>query len=250
MPPSNTKRTSLPKEAPSTKVNKKKSPSTPGKSGQVKTTDKAETRTPATNFNAAVFPSLANAQNKAALSTPVIRHVDARFKGAVVCGAQLLGPGKPRCRRWKRRGVAAHHATSCDVARSTALRTRSDFFLGDEGSPAGGGSSMATDLLNEDYGRPSSDKGHNHHGKGKRRFSKDHNKHKNGAAPYEHGSGNPSPSHKHLQGTAVASVPAIQEPSIEAEFNPFVIRTCWSGMTSIPWIPLTLEGPRITFYCR
>ncbi|KAL1476949.1 hypothetical protein MTO96_036124 [Rhipicephalus appendiculatus] len=45
-------------------VSKQKSSSTPGKPGQVKTTDKAETRTQAPNFNAADFPSLTNAQNK------------------------------------------------------------------------------------------------------------------------------------------------------------------------------------------
>ncbi|KAL3221809.1 hypothetical protein MRX96_029125 [Rhipicephalus microplus] len=91
-----------------------------------------------------------------------------------------------------------------------------------------GGSSMATDLPCEDYPRLSSVKGHNHDGKkGKRMFSKDHQKHKSSAARYEHGSGNPSPSHKHLQGTAVATVSAIQEPSVEAEFNAFAIRTCW-----------------------
>lgn len=91
-----------------------------------------------------------------------------------------------------------------------------------------GSSSMAAELPSEDYARLSSDKGHNHNGKkGKRMFSKDRKKHKNGAAGHEHGSGNPSPSHKNLHGTAVASVPAIQEPSAQAEFNPFGIRTCW-----------------------
>ncbi|KAH8008855.1 hypothetical protein HPB51_005902 [Rhipicephalus microplus] len=91
-----------------------------------------------------------------------------------------------------------------------------------------GGSSMAADLPCEDYPRLSSVKGHNHDGKkGKRMFSKDHHKHKSSAAHYEHGSGNPSPSHKHLQGTAVATVSAIQEPSVAAEFNAFAIRTCW-----------------------
>ncbi|KAH7961038.1 hypothetical protein HPB52_001223 [Rhipicephalus sanguineus] len=64
LPPTNTKRTSAPKEAPSTKVNKKKSASTAGKPGQVKTTDKAGTRTKTSTSNADDFPPLANAQTK------------------------------------------------------------------------------------------------------------------------------------------------------------------------------------------
>ncbi|KAH6923830.1 hypothetical protein HPB50_007776 [Hyalomma asiaticum] len=65
LPPSNTKRTSAPKGTPSAGVNnKKKSPSTPGKPGQVKTTDNTETRKQAPPFNAWDFPSLENAQTK------------------------------------------------------------------------------------------------------------------------------------------------------------------------------------------
>ncbi|KAH6944607.1 hypothetical protein HPB50_004248 [Hyalomma asiaticum] len=65
LPPSNTKRTSAPKGTPSAGVNnKKKSPSTPGKPGQVKATDNAETRKQAPPFNAWDFPSLENAQTK------------------------------------------------------------------------------------------------------------------------------------------------------------------------------------------
>ncbi|KAH7939727.1 hypothetical protein HPB52_016569 [Rhipicephalus sanguineus] len=64
LPPTNTKRTSAPKEAPSTKVNKKKSASTAGKPGQVKTTDKAGTRTKTSTSNADDFPPLADAQTK------------------------------------------------------------------------------------------------------------------------------------------------------------------------------------------
>ncbi|KAH6929170.1 hypothetical protein HPB50_023969 [Hyalomma asiaticum] len=65
LPPSNTKRMSAPKGTPSTKVNNiNKSPSTPGKPGQVKATDNAETRKQAPHFNAWDFPSLANAKTK------------------------------------------------------------------------------------------------------------------------------------------------------------------------------------------
>ncbi|KAH6924441.1 hypothetical protein HPB50_017521 [Hyalomma asiaticum] len=65
LPPSNTKRTSAPKGTPSAGVNnKKKSPPTPGKPGQVKATDNAETRKQAPPFNAWDFPSLENAQTK------------------------------------------------------------------------------------------------------------------------------------------------------------------------------------------
>ncbi|KAH6925775.1 hypothetical protein HPB50_009861 [Hyalomma asiaticum] len=53
LPPSTNKRTSPSKGASSAKVNnKKKSPSTPGNPRQVKTTNKAETRTQAPTFNA------------------------------------------------------------------------------------------------------------------------------------------------------------------------------------------------------
>ncbi|KAH6930085.1 hypothetical protein HPB50_009003 [Hyalomma asiaticum] len=65
LPPSNTKRTSAPKGTPSAGVNnKKKSPSTPGKPGQVKATENAETRKQAPPFNAWDFSSLENAQTK------------------------------------------------------------------------------------------------------------------------------------------------------------------------------------------
>ncbi|KAH6925707.1 hypothetical protein HPB50_008692 [Hyalomma asiaticum] len=64
LPPSNTERTSAPKRTSSTKVNNKKSHYTPGKPGQVKATDNAETRKQAPPFNACDFPSLSNAKTK------------------------------------------------------------------------------------------------------------------------------------------------------------------------------------------
>ncbi|KAH8009433.1 hypothetical protein MRX96_008179 [Rhipicephalus microplus] len=58
---SNTNRRSALKEVP---FSTKKPSSVPGKPGQIKTTDKAETRTKNASFNFGHFPSLANGQTK------------------------------------------------------------------------------------------------------------------------------------------------------------------------------------------